>query len=74
MAWGPLVHDRPVLEGAWAIQDRFKSSWWDALIISAAQLGGCAFLLSEDLQDGGQFDAVMVVNPFQHDADSFDLP
>lgn len=37
---------------------------WDALIVRAAQVGGCDRLLSEDLQDGTGFDGVRVENPF----------
>jgi predicted nucleic acid-binding protein len=39
-------------------------SSWDALIVRAAQVGGCERLLSEDLQDGTRFDEVRVENPF----------
>ena len=38
---------------------------WDALIVRAAQRGGCAVLLTEDLQDGRVFDGVTIVNPFR---------
>jgi predicted nucleic acid-binding protein len=47
------------------IQERYKLSWYDSLIVSAAQQGGCAVLYSEDLQDGQQFGSVTVRNPFQ---------
>ncbi len=51
LAWDPIpVNDR-VIEGAWLIQDRHKLSWWDALIVSAAQIGDCRLLLTEDLQE-----------------------
>jgi hypothetical protein len=39
-------------------------NWWDSLIVAAAQLQGCALLLSEDLQDGGDDGGVTVRNPF----------
>ena len=48
-AWRPLTIDMDVLEGGWALQDRFQLSWWDALIVSAAQLGGCQYIHTEDL-------------------------
>jgi predicted nucleic acid-binding protein len=54
-----------VLEGAWLLQERFKLSWWDALIVSAAQVGGCRFLLSEDFQESQTFGRVQVLNPFR---------
>jgi predicted nucleic acid-binding protein len=39
-------------------------SLWDSMIIQAAVEGGCARLLSEDLQDGQILDGVRVSNPF----------
>jgi predicted nucleic acid-binding protein len=64
--WRPLVVDAPILEQAWTIQDRFGLSWWDAVVVATAQAGECASLLTEDLQDGQEFDGVRVVNPFLH--------
>ena len=54
-----------VIEAAWLLQDRHSLSWWDALIVSAAQVAGCGYLLSEDLQAGQRFGNVVVVDPFQ---------
>ncbi len=39
-------------------------SFWDALIIRAAEHAGCDTLYSEDLQAGRRFGPVRVVNPF----------
>ena len=63
-AWRPVPIDADVLEAAWREQERFKLSWWDALIVAAAQRVGCRTLLSEDFQAGQQFGALTVVNPF----------
>ena len=46
------------------IQDRYRLSWYDSLIVSAAQQAGCDVLYSEDLQHGQQFGPVTVQNPF----------
>jgi len=40
-------------------------SFWDALVVRAAQLGGAEVLYSEDMQDGMQFGGVTVVNPYR---------
>jgi predicted nucleic acid-binding protein len=64
-AWQPLDLDGQVFEQAWRIQDRDKLGFWDALIVSAAQVGGCRYLLTEDLQDGQEIAGVRVVNPFR---------
>ncbi len=70
MAWRPLAIAPPVLEGAWVVQDRFSISWWDALIVSAAQVYGCRFLLTEGLQDGQDLDGTQIVNPFTHPSET----
>jgi hypothetical protein len=36
-------------------------------VVAAAQLQGCALLLTEDLQDGAQYGGVTVHSPFTHD-------
>ena len=66
LTWDPLATDGPVLEDAWAAEERFRLSWWDALIVAAAHRQGCGHLLTEDLADGRDLDGVRVVNPFAH--------
>jgi predicted nucleic acid-binding protein len=65
MAWHPILLDGRTLEGAWLIQDQYKFSWWDALILSAAQLAECRYLLSEDLKENQQLGLLKIVNPFR---------
>ena len=62
--WKPVAIDQQVIETAWREQERYKLSWWDALIVAAAQRAGCRTLLSEDFQAGQQFGDLTVVNPF----------
>jgi predicted nucleic acid-binding protein len=66
LAWHPVPVDARVVEGAWVIQDRYGLSWWDALIVAAAQVADCRFLLTEDLQDGEALGEVQVLDPFRH--------
>jgi predicted nucleic acid-binding protein len=40
-------------------------SFWDALVLRAAQQSGCRVLLSEDFQEGREIDGIQVVNPFR---------
>ena len=54
----------PTVETAWAVESRYGFSYWDALIVAAAQQQGCRYLLSEDLQHGQQVDSVQILNPF----------
>jgi predicted nucleic acid-binding protein len=41
-----------------------RASYWDALLVETAGEGGCGFLLSEDMADGGKLGSVRIVNPF----------
>lgn len=63
-AWHPLVIDEQVLRRGREVEARWKISWWDSLIVAAAQLQECEILLTEDLQDGATFDALTVRSPF----------
>ncbi len=48
---------------------RYRISYWDAAILSAARALGCRTLYSEDLNDGQQYEDVRVANPFKKSAD-----
>ena len=63
-AWNHGSESIETFESAWRLQDRYQLSWWDALIVAAAQAQGCRYLLSEDLQHEQAFDTVTVLNPF----------
>jgi predicted nucleic acid-binding protein len=58
------------MEGAWGIQDRFGLSWWDALIVFSAQVMGCSYLLTEDLQENQKLGDLLVINPFHTSPES----
>jgi predicted nucleic acid-binding protein len=66
-AWRPLPVDVELMESGRALQSRFALSWWDCLIVAAAQEQHCAVLLTEDLQDGARYDDLVVRNPFALD-------
>jgi predicted nucleic acid-binding protein len=54
-----------VMLAALATRHRFQISYWDAAILEAARALGCDTVLSEDLNDGQDYGAVTVQNPFQ---------
>jgi predicted nucleic acid-binding protein len=70
LAWNPVVADAALLERGWKLQDRYRLSYWDALIVAAAKAASCGYLLTEDLRAGQKLDGVEVVNPFQRVPDS----
>jgi predicted nucleic acid-binding protein len=72
-----LVHWRPVdtslglIQQAWHWSDAAQLSYWDALILAAAQRSGAQYLLSEDFQSDRHYDHIRVLNPFDHSAAAF---
>ena len=66
LAWHPVPLGRFVMEKAREAQEAWGLSWWDCLIVAAAQVSGCALLVTEDLQDGQDLAGVRIVDPFRH--------
>jgi len=64
IAWHPVDTNGLLLRRGWHWSDAAHLSWWDALIVGAAEIAGCSWLLTEDLQAGQRFGTVTVVNPF----------
>ena len=64
LTWNPQPVDVELLVRAREIEDRYGLSWWDSLIVGAAELSNCALLLTEDLQDHAVYGGVTVRNPF----------
>lgn len=46
-------------------EEQYKISFWDALILAAAQSGGAEVLYTEDLNNGQQYGTVLARNPFR---------
>jgi predicted nucleic acid-binding protein len=45
------------------IEARYQTSFWDALILQAAERSGASILYSEDLATGQRYGSIQVVNP-----------
>jgi predicted nucleic acid-binding protein len=56
--------DESLVDQAIDFHERFQLRYWDALIVAAAKASGCVSVLSEDLNEGQDYDGVAVVNPF----------
>jgi predicted nucleic acid-binding protein len=69
LTWEPQPVDRDLVVRARDIERRLDLSWWDAMIVAAAQLQNCTLLLTEDLQDGWSCEGVTVCNPFKAQID-----
>ena len=64
LAWEPQEIDRGVLSRTREIERHHSLSWWDSMIVAAAQMQNCSVLLSEDLQHGLVCETLRIVNPF----------
>ena len=63
LAWRVVDNDRLLLTSAFEVQQRWRLSFWDSLIVAAAQRSGASVLWSEDLSAGQRMGDVTVVNP-----------
>lgn len=64
MTWHVHVPGPHDILAAIALQDRYRVSFWDAMILRSAHQSGCEIMWSEDLTDGQDYDGVLVKNPF----------
>ena len=65
LLWQPVDLSADLLKSAWKAEDRYKLSFWDALIVAAARAAECTHLLSEHLQSASSMDGIRVVHPFE---------
>jgi len=63
--WQIVANNAESIVRALRIEKRHKISFWDALVVEAAQTAGVEVLYSENLDDGQSYGSVRVVNPFQ---------
>ncbi len=67
MHWRPQPVDADLVRRALRVQGDHGLSYWDSLIVAAAQTLEVDHLLTEDLHDEGRYGGVTVLNPFRHD-------
>ena len=63
LAWDVVTNTAQSILDALEVEARYGVSFWDALIIQAAEVSGVAVVYSEDLSDGQSYGGVRVVNP-----------
>ena len=69
--WRPVDTSLGLAQRAWEWMDGAQLSYWDALILAAAERSGSRYLLSEDFQDEREYAGVKVLNPFTHSPAQF---
>ena len=63
LSWEIVVNTPASTLHALEIEVRYQISFWDALVLHAAESAGAAVVYSEDLSTGQRYGAVQVVNP-----------
>lgn len=66
LTWHVVVNSGASILEALDLGARHHISFWDALVVHAAQASGAEVLYSEDLADGQLYGPVRVVNPLRH--------
>ncbi len=59
-----VAADLDLIEQAIDISAMSRLSYWDSLIVAAAEKANCEFLFSEDLNPGQTYRGVVALNPF----------
>ena len=62
--WKIVVNDAAAVVQALEIEERYHISFWDALILHAAEYAGADVVYSEDLAGGQRYGSLRVQNPF----------
>jgi len=65
LSWEIVVNTPESVLQALEIEVRYKISFWDALVLQAAESAGAAVLYSEDLAAGQKYGPIQVINPLR---------
>src|ERR1041385_3759492 len=60
--WEVVINNRNSIIRATEFEAKFKISFWDALILQAAEIANVEILYSEDLSHNGRYGKVLVQN------------
>ena len=63
LTWELVVNDGPIILHATEIEDNYRLSFWDSLIVAAAYSKNATIILTEDLNDGQHIEGIMIRNP-----------
>lgn len=63
--WEVVTNDSSIILQASEIEETYKISFWDALVVSAAFSKNAAIILTEDLNHGQIIEGIEINNPFK---------
>jgi predicted nucleic acid-binding protein len=65
--WDVVVNDKYITLKAIDLQEKYRFSFWDSLVIQAAIQSQSRMLFSEDLPDGQVVKDLKILNPFTNE-------
>ena len=63
-----VQNDLELIEQAIDISVVSQLSFWDSLVVAAAEKSKCEFIISEDLNPGQTYRGIRIINPFKEKA------
>jgi predicted nucleic acid-binding protein len=60
-----VLIDLSIIEQAIDISVIFQLSFWDSLIVAAAEKANCEYLITEDLNNNQKIRGIRIINPFK---------
>lgn len=67
--WDVVLNDARIILQASEIEETYRLSFWDALIVSAAFSRNAATILTEDLNHGQYVEGILIKNPFKAESE-----
>jgi predicted nucleic acid-binding protein len=64
LTWHIEINDSLSVLNASRIEENYKVSFWDALIVAAASKASVSKILTEDLKSGQVIEGILIENPF----------
>lgn len=64
LTWELVLNDGAIILHACEIEENYRLSFWDGLIVAAAYSKNAAIILTEDLNDGQNIEGIRIQNPF----------
>jgi predicted nucleic acid-binding protein len=65
LTWELVLNDGAILLHASEIEENYRLSFWDGLVVAAAYSKNAAVILTEDLNHGQTIEGIRIQNPFR---------
>jgi len=68
--WNVISVGTKLIDQAFFLQKRYILSFWDSLVLAAAEQANCSYVLTEDLNHGQKYGKLIAINPFHSSYDT----